>query len=588
MPRLRLCFACLLFVTSLEPRFAFAAVSSSAGEKVLELPKLTVNDTAPLPELEPWQHTRITGFDVLSNASDGQTQKLLADFLKFQRAIQLAWPAPTKPLAASTLILCGRDKKFDAFVPANLRQGESPLPSLFLRNREQVAIVLDLEAQRVTINDAVTAMANNAAAVEYEIDHYRQLYREYLHYLLSQTEVRQPAWLEEGLVQIVMDNELSGRTLILGKIETYRGSAVGGSSLPGGAGDSPVEDTLSGQLTVTTVVGEQPFNMVLRNKSLLPFDRFFAVSVEDEEARQPLGNTLWAKQAYAFVHFCLFGEKQQYKESLVTYVNRLAREPASEKLFTECFHVSYAQMAKQLRGYILNTRHKYQKYELKDADLVTASSITLTPASPAQIAIFKGDALRLAGHADAALSEYRAAYLRGNRDPELLAGLAAVQTDAAMAEQFNNEAVRTNAKRPSAYITQARTRLAACKADPGPDGKLTPAQLSSVLTPLFKARTLPPPQPETYELIAEAWAVSSTPAEPKHLGVLDEGVRQFPRDSALIYRVAVLYQAAGAPATARAIAELGLRFATDPADKARLSELQNSLPVAAKPAPAGT
>jgi len=101
--------------------------------------------------------------------------------------------------------------------------------------------------------------------------------------------------------------------------------------------------------------------------------------------------------------------------------------------------------------------------------------------------------------------------------------------------------------------------------------------MSAVLTPLFTARSLPPPLPETYELIADAWAASSVPAKPEHLSVLDEGVRRFPRDSELIYRTAKLYQQAGSTPTALAITGLGLRFATDPAAKTHLEELQASL-----------
>lgn len=544
-----------------------AADTATVGPTV-ELPKLTVTESAGLPELEAWRHGQVAGFEVLSNASDREAKRLLADFAKFQQAVRLVWPSALKPVAASSLLLCGRDRKFDAFVPANLRAGEAPVPSLFLRNREQVAIVVDLEARRVEIKDPLVALTNNAPSVEYEIDAYRQLYREYVHYLLSQGEVRQPAWLEEGLAQIVMDIELNDRTLLLGKIETYRGSATGGSPVAAEDTDATVSDA---------VVGEQPFNFVLQYRSLLPFDRFFAITHTDEEARQPLGNTLWAKQAYAFVHFCLFGEKLQYKEALVTFVNRLAREPVSEALFKECFGVGYAEMNKQLRGYIRYTKHKYQKYVLTETDRVTPDSIALADATPAEVGLLKGDALRLAGHPEAALTEYRATYVRGGRDPALLAALAEVQPDPALARRFNDEAVRTGVNRPSAYLRQVRSRLADFKAEPGADGKFTPTQMSALLTPLFKARSLPPPVPETYELIAEAWAGSSVPPKPEHLGVLDEGVRKFPHDSELLHRTAQLYQQAGATPTALAITQLGLRFATDPAAKGRLEELQTTL-----------
>lgn len=556
------------FVSSLA---ASPTQAAPADGPTLELPKLSVNSDAPLPALEAWRHTRVGNFDVLSNAGDKRTQRLLADFQKFQKATTLIWQSPVKPVAAASIILCGQGGKFDDFVPDNAGAGQSPNPSLFLRDAEQIAIVIDLETTRTILDDPITGLQQNATFVEYNVDHYRQLYREYAHYLLSQGEVRPPAWLEEGLVQIVMDIEMDDKGLILGRIDTDQGIPVGGMAI----GDDGINASMP-----NAVVGEQAFNRVLRNRSLLPFEEFLAITHDSPEAKQPLGNTLWAKQAYAFVHYCLFNQKQQYREAIVTFANRLAQEPVSEKLFKECFGVGYAQMAKEVRNYVYNTRLKYQKYELTPADLVAPASIVLADATAAQIGLLKGDALQLAGHREAAFTEYRAAYQRGARDPAILAGLGATFSDPAMARKFTGEAVRAGASRPSAYVALARTRLAEFKADPGPDGKLTPTQMSAVLTPLFQARTFPPPLPDVYQLIAETWEISSVPAKAEHLAVLDEGVRRFPRDAALLERTARLYVAAGKPDTAASIARLGRRFAANDATRSRFDPF-----LAGQPAP---
>lgn len=568
----RICAAGLLAAAGILP--AIVAQETPPPEPVLELPKLTVKDQAPLPELEAWKFTRVGGFEVLSNASTRSTQRLLADFNLFQQAVRLVWPAPMKPLAASSLILCGKDRKFDAFRPAANRSADVIVPSLFFRNREQIAILVDLELTQAGIIDPTAVLNTGANTVEYEVDHYRQLYREYVLYLLSQREARTPAWLEEGLAQIVMDIDLTSKTLVLGKIETHRGESSGGNPL---AGDDTTDATVA-----NAVVGEQPFNTVLQHRPLVPLGQFFAIGHDAPEARNPLGNNVWAKQAYAFVHYCMFGEKLQYKDALAKFVGRLAHEEPSEKLFQECFGVSYTEMEKQLRGYILYTKHKYQKYDLKDTERLEPDSIALAEATAGQIGIMKGDAFRLGGQPEAALAEYRAAYQRGAREPALLAGLGATVPDEAMSRRFISEAARANVARPSVYVTLAQQRLGEARTAAGPGGKLTTQEVGAILTPLFKARSFPPPLPEVYELIAATWEISSVPAKPEHLGVLDEGVRQFPRNSELLYRTARLYQAAGVPATARSIADLGVRFATDPAAKARLTELANSLPPPAK------
>lgn len=549
-----------------------AAEVTTEGKTVV-LPKITVTEPLELAELESWRYARITGFEVLSNASERETKRLLADFEKFQQAVRLMWPAPLKPLAAATIILCGRDNKFDAFLPATHDADYAVVPSLFLRNREQVAIIVDLQVQQVTVSDPVALLATGGTSVEYQVDHFRQLYREYVHYLLRQGEVRPPAWLEEGLAQIIMDIELTDRSLVYGKIDTFRGSATGGSPMEAGENDATV---------ASAVVGEQPFNVVLQFRKFIPFGQFLSLTHESPEARNPLGNNLWAKQAYAFVHFCLFGENLRHKDALIAFVGRLTREPLSEALFRDCFKVGYTDMEKQLRAYLRYTKHKYQQYALQPADRLTATAIELDAASPAQVGLIKGDALRLAAHQSASQNEYHAAYQRGSREPALLAGLGALADNPTVARKFTDEAVRAGVTRPSAYVAQAKMRLAEFKADPGPDGKLTERQVSAVLTPLFKARDYPPRLPETYETIAEVWSLSSASPKPEHLGVLDEGVRQYPRNSDLLYRTARLYQQAGAAPTAASICQLGLRFTADPAARSRFEELLAALSPAAR------
>lgn len=559
------------------PLIAVARLSaqSSANDQptgpVFELPKLTVNEPADLPPLEAWHHTRSGSFEVLASGAEKDIRRLLADFQKFQQAVRLVWPVPERPLASATLLLCGEKNHFNAFIPADLKVDDAIVPSLFLRNREQVAIVVDLQSSRVAITDAMATLNAASTSADYEVDHYRQLYREYVLYLLSQTEARIPTWLREGLAQIIMDVELTDRNLIYGKIDSYKGEGSGGSPIEGEATDAAAPGT---------VVGERPFNVVLQYRRLMPLGEFFAIGPDSPEARAPLGNNIWAKQAYCFVHYCMFGANLRHKEALATFVGRLVQEPLSEQLFKECFKVDYKGMVNELNGYLRHTRHKYQQYPLQPTDRVKPEAIELADATPAQIGLIKGDALQLAGHPAAAYSEYRNAYRRGTRDAALLAGLAATVPSPELASKFSDEAIKAGVSRPSAFVRQARQRLAAFKADPGPDGRLTQPQLAAVLGPLFKARSLPPPLPEVYDAIAEAWSLSSINPKPEHLAVLDEGVRRFPRDSTLLHQTALLYLRIGVPDTAAAIAKVGLRFADSETAKAQFKELLGALPPA--------
>jgi tetratricopeptide (TPR) repeat protein len=332
-------------------------------------------------------------------------------------------------------------------------------------------------------------------------------------------------------------------------------------------------------------VGDRPFNVALRRRALIPLDKFFSVSADSSTAKNPLGNNRWAKQAYAFVHLCLYGENGRFQQAFGQFTQRLGKEPISEALFKECFKMSYQDMLLELRGYISFTNHTYKQFKLKSGGQpLGGAPAALRDATQAEIGRIKGDAQRLAGQTERALDSYRMAYARGERDPALLAALgsaeaAAGQTERALA--LMETAAKTGLSRPSAHVELARLRLAGAKAKPaGGDNRLSDAQMTSVLEPLFKARQLRPPLPETYEIIAEAWLVSATTPKAEHLAVLVEGIRLFPRDNPQFLRLAQLHLRIGDQATALGLAQAGLRLAPDDAARARYQQLLATLPPA--------
>lgn len=533
-------------------------------ESTISLPEFTVTDSRILPEPERWFYARAGGFEVLSEGSRRTTESLLRDFQLFTAATRLVWSAPPRPLAAKYLILCQRPGRFAQFRSADGPEQGQIEASQLMRNREQAVIVVDLDADRITLD--ASAASTEAAGVEYQVDHYRQLYREYARFMISQSASKVPVWLEEGLAQIVMDVQLGSRTLVLGKIETYRGAESGGATGPSDDNDATAD--------ATAVVGERPFNVVFRTRSLMPFERFFAVTADSPEAASRLGNNRWAKQAYAFVHFCLFGENLRHKEALSQFVARLAKEPLSEQLFRDCFKIGYADMAKQLRSYILHVAHKYQKYDLERGEIAGNGPIEIRDAAPAQIGLIKGDALRLAGRMRAADAEYRIAYLRGARDPELLASLGLAEAfsgNGDRAAELLDAAMAAGATKPSAYIERARLQLGDALA--APNARLTQAQAAAVLARLHQARQMPPLLPEGLQLMAEVWLAQDPPPTRAEIAILDDGVKAFPRESTLVLAAAQLNQRCGAPEVAAAIAKLGLRFTSDPANRAAFEAL---------------
>jgi hypothetical protein len=68
---------------------------------------------------------------------------------------------------------------------------------------------------------------------------------------------------------------------------------------------------------------DRDFNAALRRRALVKLDKFFAVKHDSKEATNVLGNNVWAKQAYAFVHMCLYGYKGKFQKPFMTFLQRV-------------------------------------------------------------------------------------------------------------------------------------------------------------------------------------------------------------------------------------------------------------------------
>jgi len=562
----------------------------------LELPAHIVRGQLDLPAPESWQYARIDGFEVLSNAPQREANRLLKDFQMFRQALQIVRPASAPPAMPAALILSGRSKFAD--FTSDGQEDYTGISSVFSRDRTQAAIILNLGSATYTPEDGSSA--------ELPVDYNRELYRQYVRFLLSRSDNPPPPWLIEGTIQVIMDMEFRDRLINYGRLDPKKGAPLAALLTPGGmldvnaspdgsgggttmnAGSMVMLMTAAGGASGETgeadvYVGDRPFNLALMHRPLMPLGQFFAVPAGSREARNPLGNRLWAKQAYAFVHLCLFSADGKFQQPFATFVHRLANEPASERLFKECFQLSYAEMLKEIYAYIRYPRHKFRDIKLTEEGRLTATDVEFRPATQGEIGRIKGDAQRLAGRHAEALLTLRVAYARGERDPALLAALGVAEHHAGHSERartFLEAAARLGMDRPAAYVGLARLRLAEARQKSAPGGQLDAPAIAMVLAPLLKARQLKPALPDTYILMAEAWSLSVVPPTAANIHLLGEGIMQFPFDSSLTLHAAQLYVRAGDFTAATEVARMGLRFAPDAASRARFQEFLATLPEA--------
>jgi hypothetical protein len=109
-------------------------------------------------------------------------------------------------------------------------------------------------------------------------------------------------------------------------------------------------------------------------------------------------------------------------------------------------------------------------------------------------------------------------------------------------------------------------------------GRLDADALATVLEPLFAARALAPPLVEVYERLGEAWAAAAVRPTRRHLAVLLEGVRLFPRQAALVLRAAELHVEHGYAEEGASLLAAAERVAEEPAARERVAALRARLP----------
>jgi hypothetical protein len=550
-----------------------------AGDEVTELPSFVVEEKLLVAPKESWRYTTVPGFEILTNVSDRNATRFLKEFLRYRVILGALFPMveSVQDEAPTTLILC-REKSFSQFMPGTTADEREFRRTLYRSDRERTAIVIDMTAGEVGRDEDLRLV----------YDPYLAINREYFRFLLRKILGSAAApWLETGLMHIVGATEYTGNTISFGRLGDSHSSAKTGSFHTYFAGQPPAatgavsssSGVPRGNPVMTSPASPLSAGAARPGRAFLPMSKMFA----RPDGLSPAERLTWEMQCYAFIHLCILGNRGELQKGLLTFVDKAATQPVTEELFKECFGKNYRQIGAQLRSYCEFTTFKVPVLKLENGQkFPEPSSIVLREATDAEIGRLKGDALRLGGFADQARLNLIAPYMRGEREPELLAALGLVElagNQPGRARKFLEKAHAGKTTRVLALIELARLRLAEARQAPaGKEGRLNNAQLVSVLTPLFAARQHKPVLADTYELIAEAWTQAETRPSAAQLEVLDEGTLRFPRDVTLVLAATEAYAAHGFAEKTALYASLGEKITSAPATKKRFAELKAALP----------
>ncbi len=530
-----------------------------SGELVT-LPSFQVTDTRILPTAEQWRYAQVPGFEILSSASDSTSRDVIQDFLRFHRAVEVLWPMVRMNASVdASIILCDTGSRVKAFVPSSIIRNAQQTVSLSLEDHEHAAIVINLGAAR---------SENNSVGSSKLVHH------EYVHFLVNRIGPRTPDWLRFGL-------EAMFDTL------AYTENRVG---LPA-ISDMMKNERVAFNLRLNQAIKEGvsirafaskdvAYQSMLKEGIIIPLHKLFILD-QDTNTQSSDWNTEQAtKESRAFIEFCLLGSKAKYREAFMKFAYLSSRSRSSEDLFKQCFSTGYEEMTALFWA---NTEMLSDRgFELIDKQgkvVADIAKLNLHDATDAQSSRIRAEAQRMAGRTEDGRQSLIAAYLRGQRDPELLSALGLAEHVAnkdTRALIFLKRATNENTKSARAYLQLAQIQMKLWVSAPGQQ-KLGVDRVAILLKLLFKAKSLNPPLPEVYEAIASVWRESSVEPSRGHLQVLDQGLVLFPYDSELFLLDAQLYTRIGYLKDALQLCKIGLSWSTDVQSRSELIKLKASL-----------
>lgn len=578
--------------------------ASPALDEVVKLPEFKVASERPLPPREEWKYVKVGNFEVLSSTSDRLTKQFVKDLREFQ--IVLNTVAPHMVIRAEQpvmVVLCGKMGQFDKIVEKPESRFERGRAAALVRDGEIASIVIDYQSHGFT--EELTLLTGLNVFLRQDVHTTAEFIRQYVHLALSQFSPRVPAWVAEGMANVYADIDYNNKWIEVGRPTSFRseyqvevaGASYGspnfgyggygytgytGSSYYGGGSgyyDSGYRDFYNpGMPSFSTT------RTVYYPMAIMPLEKMFAVGYDSpifKSGGSAESLSQWRKQTTAFLHMCVYGRKGKYAKAYMEFAHRAVKEPVTEALFKECFGKSYKEMALELRGYTEFTDYKgtiYKPVNKKENILAPVPPIAVRPATDGEIGRIKGETLRLGGQDEAARTEFVYAYLRGNRDPELLGslGLMARQRHDDDRAKTYLEAVaesQVTIPRPRAYLELGRLRYAeAMKASGG--RPLDGNQLAHVFTPLFAAHTIPQQLAENYLEIAKVWKNTSFVPRRDHLAVLEKGMMLFPRNGDVAVAAAELLLMHGYKTDGAEIIQQTLEATDDPKLKVKLEDLR--------------
>jgi hypothetical protein len=497
-------------------------VPTSGG--AIQLPPFFVDDSNIKFSVWNWGYMAFPGYEVLTYCNRTTTNGFVHGIARQAAILRDIAPTAfeTQPSVPTALILM--DQSQEATISEDMKKVMKEPPA------DTNTAMAGLTTHRVylpqlRLNDsestAVNLILGNLNNLEIVV-----LEPTYIRYLMEQRIPRLPTWYVEAMTDLYRRAYFSSKSVEF----------------------SPIDWTTEKETAALRRDKKHP-------RALLPMDTvlFTRPGSAGESADEKARVRLWECQSELWLRWILSDDSRGRIAALKKFLDLGDLGLRNEKAFRTCFGFGYSEAEKRLSDFLPTavtdsvtfysgedhidvplrdaTKSEYARiwgnWELMEIQFVKAQDPDLLYPYVAQ--------------ADQTL---KAGFRKGERDTGFLAvlGLYGADTnDPETAGPALEAAVAAKASYPRAYVELARLRLKEALAAPGgPGKKLGPDQAKAIVRLLGEARQLSPPQSGTYLLQALTLANCAAAPTPRDMEILDEGLRDFPKDAKLAATVAAL------------------------------------------------
>jgi len=297
------------------------------------------------------------------------------------------------------------------------------------------------------------------------------------------------------------------------------------------------------------------------------------------------------RQATDFAYYCTFGPDPKTRTAFARLMEDKVKRPTTEVIFKTYFGVGYDEFSARIYRYFTEAskQTEYQDsawgapgmvvYRFTSKDI--PQKVTWADATRSQSARIISDWFLVNKQPAIALKTLRLAdsdapYLRN--DPEFCAalGLSEMQYgDKTKALALLTQATDAKVQRPEAYRSLSRLRFENIVAAKGKDYKLTAAELSDVITPLYAAMKLSPSNPQTYLQFMEVIQHINDPLPEDFLKTLvNNCIQRFPDNFDLLDQFVPILLKSGLQAEASRLLNATAKCVLSKEEQPRLERLQ--------------